>query len=284
MDIDREDDAIAQLYIGRGARTYAAILPQAVVTDFSESLVQTLVLLDDKGFLDPLRRPGASRPAPAPAGEPPLLAEDHERMLEQLPPDMRREVRAMLAPEELDRALQRADVALERLEAQLDDRVVDVVLETRFRAALRAIEHTLPPCADRQESDRALTRWVSISFAAYLGELMAELAKPGKLRERRVFFRAVRVFRAATRRLLPGDRAIFAAYHRDDEGFPVVAALHRITMDEARARFEAFLERLAAGIEEGLREARAPATLAEGQEALAWLAGWVGRRDERALN
>jgi hypothetical protein len=94
----------------------------------------------------------------------------------------------------------------------------------------------------------------------------------------------VLVFRAAAQRLLPGDRAIFATYHRDDQGFLVTATLRKVTRDEERARFEAFLERLAAAIDEEAQEVQAEVTLAEGQEAFTWLTEWVGRPEKLAVN
>ncbi len=44
------------------------------------------------------------------------------------------------------------------------------------------------------------------------------------------------------------------------------------------------LERLAAALTGEAPEAQAPITLAEGQQALAWLAEWVGKPDKRAAS
>jgi hypothetical protein len=197
---------------------------------------------------------------------------------------MKRQVREVFAGGLIKRAAASCVQRFALLQEQVDDVTVDLVLEVSKQAGERAFDHTVPGGADREACDRALTRWVDLSFVGFFADFMVALAKPGDLQSRRLFLPAVRAFRSAAQRLLPGDRAIFATYHRDGRAFAGVAAARKVTRDEERARYEGFLERLAAAIEEEAQEGQRPATLAEVQEGLAWLAAWVGRPDERVIH
>ncbi len=288
MATDPADIAIVRLYVERGARRYHAILPQPAVEFFSETLPEVYPYGNDKGLLDALRPPrGPRREPPVPASEPPRLPEEHERTLDamQFTPEMKRQVREAIADGLIERAADSASRSIDWLAEQVDAATFDRILDACEHADPRVAYHTLPAGPDREACDRSVTRWVDISFASFFADLMVVLAQPGDLGGGRIFFPAVHTFRGASRRLLPGDRAIFATYHRDHEGFLVVAAQRNVTRDEERARYEGFLERLAAAIEEEAQKVQATATLAEVQEALAWLAAWVGGQlDERSLH
>jgi hypothetical protein len=286
MGTDPKEDAIVRLYIDRGARKYAAILPRPATTYFGDSLAEILPRGDDGALLDALRGSGAPRRAPAPVVETPLLDEGKERMLDDLglSSEMKRQVREALASGLIERVADSFSQRVALLEEQVDDVTLDLITEASVQAGIRAAYHTLPAGADRNACDRSLTRWIDLSFVGFFAEIMAALAKPGDLQSRRLFLPAVRAFRSASHRLLPGDRAIFATYHRDNLGFVRVAAVRKVTRDEERARYEGFLERLAAAIEEEAQEDQQPATLAKVQEGLAWLAAWVGQPDEHVVH
>ena len=286
MGTDPKEDAIVRLYIDRGARKYAAILPRPATTYFGDSLAEILPRGDDGALLDALRGSDAPRRAPAPVVEAPPLDEGKERMLDDLgfSSEMKRQVREAFASGFIERVADSFFQRVALLEELVDDVTLDLVVAASVRAGIRAAYHTLPAGADREACNRSLTRWIDLSFAGFFADMMAALAKPGDLQSRRLFLPAVRAFRSASHRLLPGDRAIFATYHRDDRGFVRVAAVRKVTRDEERARYEGFLERLAAAIEEEAQEDQRPATLAEVQEGLAWLAAWVGQPDEHVVH
>lgn len=286
MGIDPKEDAIVRLYIECGARRYAAILPRPATTYFADLLAESFTIEEDGALLRAIRGPDAPRPAPAPVIEAPPLDEGKERMLDDLglSPEERRKVREAFASGIIERTADSFPQRLALLEEQVDDVTVDLIIDASTRADLRAAYHTLPAGADREACNRSITRLVDLSFAAFFADIVAAVAKPGDLQSRRLFLPAVRAFRSAFHRLLPGDRAIFATYHRDGRGFVRVAALRKTTRDEERARYEGFLERLAAAIEEVAQEDQRPATLAEVQEGLAWLAAWVGKPDERVVH
>jgi hypothetical protein len=290
MDAESKEEEIARLHVERGVGKYAAILPRPVVAFFGDSLKRQLLCDNGDGLFDMLLGSDAPPRAPAPDVEPPLLDEVKESMLGDLglTPDQIRQVRKGFASGIIERAAESLDfffhLRLAYLEEQLGEEAFDMILKMSERAGIRAAYHTRPVGADREACERAVNRWVDLSFVAFFADIIAALAKPGDLQSRRHFLPAVRAFRRATQRLLPGDRAIFTTYHRDDKGFVRVAAVRKVTRDEERARFEAFLERLAAAIEEPAQEAPRPATLAEVQEELAWLAEWVGRPKKRVVH
>jgi len=288
MGTDPKELAIVRLYIERGARRYAAILPRPATTYFGDSLAESFTIEEDGALLRAIRGPDAPRPAPAPVIEAPPLDEVKERMLDGLglTSEMKRQVRQAFTSGFIERVLESSSYLqrLASLEEQVDDVLVDLILDASTRASLRAANHTLPEGADQEACHRSVTRWVDLSFAAFFADIIAAVAKPGDLESRRLFLPAVRAFRSAFHRLLPGDRAIFTIYHRDNRGFVRVAAMRKVTREEERARYEGFLERLAAAIEEVAQEDQRPATLAAVQEELAWLAAWVGSPDERVVH
>jgi hypothetical protein len=289
MAEDVEDDAIVHLYVERGGRRYATILPEPVLVYLGAALSEFCPRKDDAAFLGMLRTGARRGPRRAPVAEtvePPRLSEERERMLDELglDPEAKRQLRGAMTDDNLARVSSTATRWIGWLMEQVDEATFDPVFDAGDRTDVRVTYLTIPAGTDREACDRALTRWVDLSFAAFLADLMVELAKPGDLSGRRTFFPAVRVFRGASRRLLPDDQALFATYHRDDEGFVVVAAVRDVTCDEEQARYEAFLERLAVALDEEVRQAQAPMTLAEGQEVLAWLAAWVGPLDEHAVH
>jgi hypothetical protein len=290
MDDESKEEEIARLHIERGVGKYAAVLPRPVAGFFGDSLKRQLLCDNGDGLFDMLLGSDAPRRAPAPADEPPLLDEVKESMLGDLglTPDQIRQVRQGFASGIVERAVESIDfffhLRLAHLEKLLGEVAFKMILEMSQRAGIRAAYHTRPVGADREACERSVTRWVDISFVAFFADIIAALARPGDLQSRRLFLPAVRAFRRATHRLQPGDRAIFTTYHRDDKGFVRVAAVRKVTRDEERARFEAFLERLAAAIEEEAQEDPRPATLAEVQEELAWLAEWVGQPEERVVH
>jgi hypothetical protein len=287
MGMDPKVDAIVRFYIELSAAIYAAVLPRPATTFFGDSLVKSF-LGDDGSLLKALQGPDAPRPTPAPVIEAPPLDEGKERMLDDLglSSEERRQVREAFASGVIERAADPDSVRrrLALLEGQFDDVTVDLISNASTRACIRAAYHTLPVVDERKERIRYVTRWIELSFAGFFADLMAALAKPGDLQSRRLFLPAIRAFRSASDLLLPGDRAIFATYHRDDVGFVRVAAVRKVTRDEERARYEGFLERLAAAMEVVEVEDQRPAKLVEVQEGLAWLAEWVGKPDERVVH
>lgn len=285
MNLDPEEDAIVRLYIERGARRYAAILPQPAIAYFGDSLAENFQY-GDRALLDTLRGLDPARRAPPPVVEAPPLDEEKERMLEGLglTPDMVRQVREAFAGGIIERAVDSFPDDLAVLEQHFDDVTLELILDASAQAGIRACYHTLPTSPEREACERSVTRWIDLSFAGFFADIIAALAKPFDLQSRRLFLPAVRAFRSAFHRLLPGDRAIFTTYHRDDRGFVKVAAVRKVTRDEERARYEGFLERLAAAIEEEAQEDQRPATLAEVQEGFVWLAEWVGKRAERVVH
>ncbi len=286
MAHDQEDVAIVRLYVERGARRYDAILPRPVVTFLSASLAETYPFEQASDVLAALRSPHASRPAEAPVADPPRLPEAQERILEgiDMPDEVKRRVRGLIAGGFVEEVAANFSRRLDWFEEQVDAATSDLIVAADHRAGILLAYIENPAGADREACDRSVTRWVDVSFAGLLAGVMAQLATPGDLARRRIFFPAVHAFRSASRRLLPGDRAIFATYYRDHEGFIPVAARRNVTRDEEVARHEGFLERLAAALAQGAQEAQAPMTLAEGQEALAWLVEWIGRPEKRAVH
>lgn len=286
MATDPIEDAIVRLSIECGAQKYAGILPRPATTYFGDSLADSFTSEDDGALLEAIRGPDAPRRAPAPVVEAPLLDEGKERMLDELglSSEMKRQIREAFTSGFIERVFDSFPQRVALLEEQVDDVTLDLIVEASSRAGIRAAYHTLSAGADREACERSVTRWIDLSFAGFFADIMAALAKPGDLQSRRLFLPAVRAFRSASHRLLPGDRAIFATYHRDDRGFVRVAAVRKVTRDEERARYEGFLERLAAALEEEAQEDQRPATLAEVQEAFAWLAAWVGQPDEHVVH
>lgn len=285
MDTDPIEEAIVRLYIERGARKYAGILPRPATAYFG-GLLAEIFPHGDGALLDTLRGSDAPRRAPPPLVEAPLLDEGKERMLDDLglPSEMKRQVREAFTGELIERVADSFFQRIALLEKQVDEVASDLIADASVRAGIRAAYHTLPASADRDACDRSVTRWIDLSFVGFFADIMAALTRTGDLQSRRLLLPAVRAFRSASQRLLPGDRAIFATYHRDDRGFIRVAAVRRVTRDEERARYEGFLERLAAAIHEVAQEDQRSATLAEVQEGLAWLAAWVGQPDEHEVH
>ena len=185
MATDPEAAAIVRLYIERGATRYDGLIPRAALVYFGDSLADSHEYTDGTSLPDALRHPGAPRPAPAPLVEPPLLAEHLEHMLDTMKftPELKRQVREALAEGLIEQVAASTSDRIDWLEGQLDAPTFNLVLDACEHAGVRAGYHTLPAGVDREACDRALTRWVNLSFAAFFADIMVELAKPGDLRD-----------------------------------------------------------------------------------------------------